>query len=143
MAHVIRLLRFFVVFALPALVFAVLFSSACSRQMQLTPREPKSFRLVEASHYGEELAGQKTANGEIFNPELLTAAHKELPFGTIVQVGNPRTRKSVRVRINDRGPFVGDREIDLSTAAARAIGFSGVGKLHIRVLPAEKKSLKK
>ncbi|MDD2943519.1 MAG: septal ring lytic transglycosylase RlpA family protein [bacterium] len=118
-------------------LFVIASSSGCSRPMKVVPQEFYSFRLVEASHYGIELAGRKTANGEVFNPSLLTAAHKELPFGTIVQVGNPRTKKSVRVRINDRGPYVGNREIDLSTAAANAIGFSGVGKLHIRVLKTE------
>jgi rare lipoprotein A len=71
-------------------------------------------------------AGEKTANGERANPGGLTAAHKTLPFGTRVRVVNKRNGKSVVVRINDRGPFVRGRIIDLTPAGARAIGFSGI-----------------
>ena len=70
--------------------------------------------------------GEKTANGERANPAGLTAAHKTLPFGTKVRVVNQRNGKSVVVRINDRGPFVRGRVIDLTPAGARAIGFSGL-----------------
>ena len=92
--------------------------------------------VVEASYYGDEFAGRPTASGEIFDPELLTAAHKTLPLGTIVQVTEALSGKSVTVRINDRGPFHGDRAIDLSEAAARQIGMlaSGTGKVALRVL---------
>lgn len=92
--------------------------------------------VVEASYYGDEFAGRPTASGEIFDPELLTAAHKTLPLGTIVQVTEALSGKSVTVRINDRGPFHGDRAIDLSEAAARRIGMlaSGTGKVALRVL---------
>jgi rare lipoprotein A len=75
-----------------------------------------------ASWYGEEFAGRTTANGEIFDPLLLTAAHRTLPFGTVLDVKNPKTNQMVRVRINDRGPYVGGRMIDLSYAAAKQIG---------------------
>jgi len=71
-------------------------------------------------------AGEKTANGERANPGGLTAAHKTLPFGTRVRVVNKRNGKSVVVRINDRGPFVRGRIIDLTPAGARATGFSGI-----------------
>lgn len=71
-------------------------------------------------------SGEKTANGERANPGGLTAAHKTLPFGTRVRVVNKRNGKSVVVRINDRGPFVRGRIIDLTPAGARAIGFSGI-----------------
>src|SRR5437763_16987874 len=71
-----------------------------------------------ASWYGQEFAGRTTANGEIFDPLLLTAAHRTLPFGTVVDVKNSKSGQMVRVRINDRGPFVGNRMIDLSYAAA-------------------------
>ena len=77
-----------------------------------------------ASVYG--YAGEKTANGEIAKPSGFTAAHKTLPFGTKVRVTNKRNGKSVVVRINDRGPFIRGRVIDLTPAAARAIGFSGL-----------------
>ena len=74
-----------------------------------------------ASWYGQEFAGRTTANGEIFDPMLFTAAHRTLPFGTIIDVINPKAGKTVRVRINDRGPYVGNRLIDLSYAAAKMI----------------------
>ena len=77
-----------------------------------------------ASVYGYD--GQKTANGERANPAGYTAAHRTLPFGTKVRVTNKRNGKSVVVRINDRGPFIRGRVIDLTPAGARAIGFSGL-----------------
>jgi peptidoglycan lytic transglycosylase len=77
---------------------------------------------VQATWYGNELRGHRTASGEMFNPNGLTAAHKTLPFGTCLVVGNPRTGKSVAVRVNDRGPFTKGRALDLSAGAARAIG---------------------
>jgi rare lipoprotein A len=76
---------------------------------------------VAASWYGDELRGNRTASGEKFNPDGLTAAHKTLPFGTCLVVGNPRNGKSVNVRVNDRGPFAKDRVLDLAAGAARAI----------------------
>lgn len=77
-----------------------------------------------------------TANGEPFNPDGLTAAHRTLPFGTRVQVTNLANDRSVTVRINDRGPFIGGRGIDLSRGAARAIGCisSGTCRVQMRVL---------
>jgi rare lipoprotein A len=75
-----------------------------------------------ASWYGPGFHGQTTANGERFDQDEFTAAHQTLPFGTKVLVKNPRTGKQVVVRINDRGPFVGGRIIDLSKAAAKALG---------------------
>jgi rare lipoprotein A len=82
-----------------------------------------------ASHYGvgDGYGGRRTASGERMNPQAMTAAHRSLPFGTRVHVTGPRG--SVVVRINDRGPFVKGRCIDLSTAAARAIGIPGVGRV--------------
>lgn len=82
---------------------------------------------VEASYYGDGFAGKLTANGEIFDPAQMTAAHRTLPFGTIVLVTDAATGQSVEVRINDRGPFHGNREIDLSEGAAREIGMIGAG----------------
>ncbi|MEM8717607.1 MAG: septal ring lytic transglycosylase RlpA family protein [Cyanobacteria bacterium P01_A01_bin.3] len=89
-----------------------------------------------ASWYGPGFAGRLSANGEVFNPEHMTAAHKYLPFNTMVEVISLTTGQSVVVRINDRGPFVGERIIDLSAAAARSIGLmqSGVGPVEIRIL---------
>ncbi len=88
---------------------------------------------VMATWYGFELAGNRTANGEIFNPNGLTAAHKTLPFGTRVRVTNPRTGRSVIVRINDR---LGDPriEIDLALGAARAIGMTETTMVRMEIL---------
>lgn len=80
-----------------------------------------------ASYYGKKFAGRRTASGERFNPQHLTAAHKTLPFGTKVLVTNPRSGKSVTVRINDRGPYAHGRSIDLSRAAAEQIGLVARG----------------
>jgi rare lipoprotein A len=79
-------------------------------------------KTVRATWYGNELAGNRTANGERFNPNGLTAAHRTLPFGTCLLVGNPKTGKKVKVRVNDRGPFTKGNSLDLSAGAARAIG---------------------
>lgn len=84
-----------------------------------------------ASWYGPGFHGWKTASGERFNTGALTAAHKTLPFGTRVRVVNVRTGRSVVVRINDRGPFIRGRVIDLSKAAARAIGMDGVAPVRL------------
>ena len=82
-----------------------------------------------ASFYGEEWNGRKTANGEIFNTYKLTAAHKSLPFGTKVKVVNKTNGKSVVVRINDRGPFVKGRTLDLSKKAFQSIASINKGVL--------------
>ena len=87
-----------------------------------------------ATYYGEEFAGHRTASGERFNPGAMTAAHRTLPFGTRVRVTNSHTGRSVIVRINDRGPFVKGRSIDLSSGAARAIGMGSTGNVRIEVL---------
>jgi rare lipoprotein A len=79
-------------------------------------------QTVRATWYGNELAGNRTASGERFNPNGFTAAHRSLPFGTCLRVGNPKTGRSVSVRINDRGPFTKGVSLDLSHGAARAIG---------------------
>lgn len=99
------------------------------------PAKPQS-ETVEASYYGDEFAGRPTANGEIFNPGLLTAAHKTLPFGSLVKVSDAVSGRSVVVRINDRGPFHGNRAIDLSEAAARKIGMqaAGTGRVNLDVV---------
>lgn len=89
-----------------------------------------------ASWYGPGFHGRRTANGERFNQNALTAAHRTLPFGTKVKVTNLRNGQSVVVRINDRGPFTGGRVIDLSAGAAKIIGIksSGVGNVALDIL---------
>jgi rare lipoprotein A len=79
-------------------------------------------------------SGERTANGEYAHAGRLTAAHRSLPFGTLVRVTHKRTGRSVVVRINDRGPFVGGRIIDLTPAAARAIGFNGLAPVEVTVI---------
>jgi rare lipoprotein A len=79
-------------------------------------------------------SGHHTASGEAMAPGALTAAHRTLPFGTMVRVTNNRTGRSVVVRINDRGPFVAGRVIDLSPAAAQVLGFSGLTQVTLDVV---------
>lgn len=94
--------------------------------------------IFNASYYGHQdgFDGKKTTSGEIFNKNDLTAAHKTLPFGTILKVTYPVTGKSVTVRINDRGPFVPGRDIDLSYGAAKQLGLAvdGVGKVKVTII---------
>ncbi|MFN6571466.1 hypothetical protein A6770_31625 [Nostoc minutum NIES-26] len=89
-----------------------------------------------ASFYGYDGSGSQTASGERFNPEAMTAAHRSLPLGTKVRVTNTRNGRSVVLRINDRGPYIRGRIIDVSAGAARILGMvsSGVAPVHIEVL---------
>ena len=87
----------------------------------------------KASWYGSE-SGNRTANGEHFNPNGITAAHRKLPFGTKVKVTHLKTNKSIVVRINDRGPFVGGRIIDLSKGAARMLGMTGTDTVKLEAI---------
>jgi rare lipoprotein A len=92
-------------------------------------------RVVRASWYGGgERLSSRTASGEHFNSGGLTAAHRSLPFGTHVQVTNVATGRAVVVRINDRGPFVGGRSLDLARGAAQAIGLHATGAVRMVVL---------
>ena len=94
------------------------------RWVQWRPRRSLTLLIQHgvASWYGERFQNKRTANGERFNMNALTAAHPTLPFGTKLCAHSPATGKSVIVRINDRGPFVKDRIIDFSKAAAQALG---------------------
>ena len=86
-----------------------------------------------ASWYGPGFHGKRTANGERYNMNKISAAHKTLPFGTIVRVTNLDNGKSVEARINDRGPFVKNRVIDLSKGAAKKIDMIGAGVVPVRL----------
>ncbi|MFQ5988705.1 MAG: septal ring lytic transglycosylase RlpA family protein [Candidatus Methylomirabilales bacterium] len=88
-----------------------------------------------ASWYGPKFHGRRTASGEVFNMHQLTAAHRTLPLGTWVQVTHLENGRSIRVRINDRGPFVEGRIIDLSYAAARSLGMVKQGVAWVSVWP--------
>ena len=89
----------------------------------------------KASYYADRFMGRKTASGELYHPDSLTAAHKTLKFGTIVNVRNVRNGKSVIVRINDRGPFVEGRIIDLSGRAMRALNGIDKGVIDVKIEP--------
>jgi len=86
-----------------------------------------------ASWYGKDFHGRPTSSGEIYNMFGLSAAHQTLPFGTQLRVTNLETRRSVRVRVNDRGPFVGNRILDLSYGAAKALGIVGEGTAEVEI----------
>lgn len=86
-----------------------------------------------ASYYGKGFHGKKTANGEVFDMNDLTAAHKTLPFGTTLRVTNLDNNRTVEVRINDRGPFVKNRIIDLSYGAAKRIDMIGTGTARVKL----------
>jgi len=97
-----------------------------------------STALAASAHAQSGIAsvysGERTANGEYAHAGRLTAAHRSLPFGTLVRVTHKHSGRSVVVRINDRGPFVGGRIIDLTPAAARAIGFNGLAPVTVTVV---------
>ena len=88
---------------------------------------------MKASWYGPKFHGKVTANGEIYDQMALTAAHKSLKFGTLLKVTNPKNGKSVIVRINDRGPYIGDRELDLSKGAATKLGLIERGVARVKI----------
>lgn len=91
-------------------------------------------KVGTASYYADKFHGRMTANGETYNMYDYTAAHKTLPFGSVVRVTNTKTNKSVLLKINDRGPYVGDRIIDLSVTAAKEIGSLGLSTVKIETV---------
>lgn len=105
------------------------------------PTKPIKTWVGNASWYGPGFNGRKTANGEIFSTEALTAAHPNLPFGSLVRVVNPRTGAFELVRINDRGPYQEGREIDVSYRVARKIGLihRGVSQVRLELLQVPEK----
>jgi len=112
-----------------ALIVVTLAAGACAP----TRREPRGVWTGAASWYGEAHHGKKTASGEPFDMHALTAAHRTLPLGTRVRVTNLANGRAVEVRINDRGPSVADRIIDLSYGAARALDAVGAGVFRVRI----------
>lgn len=117
-----------------ALCVALLFGCATATLANEQGQPPWAAELEGyASWYGGKFQGRMTANGEIFDTNKLTAAHKTLPFNTLVEVTHSGNGRSVVVRINDRGPFIEGRVIDLSRAAADAIGMTGEGIAHVRL----------
>ncbi|MCC6342233.1 MAG: septal ring lytic transglycosylase RlpA family protein [Bryobacterales bacterium] len=121
--------------AIAAAALAI-FSQACARRPQArVPAPPRIGTTSEgiASWYGDPYHGRRAANGETYDMDQLTAAHRTWPFDTIVRVTNLSNQLSVNVRITDRGPFVDGRVIDLSRAAAREIGMIGPGTVKVRL----------
>lgn len=101
--------------------------------MVLASCSPKISEQGKASYYADMFRGRKTASGEIFRQHKRTAAHRSLPFGTVVKVKNLRNGRTVKVRINDRGPFVDGRVIDLSKKAARRLGMLQDGVIPVEL----------
>lgn len=97
------------------------------------PEKPIFSQTGAASWYGNDHQGKKTADGERYDMHAMTAAHRDLPFQTVARVTSEDTRQTIKVRINDRGPNVQDRIIDLSSAAASALGIRGNGVVTVRV----------
>jgi rare lipoprotein A len=118
------------------LIPALLFLAACARTVTVTPPSPPISGTEEtgaASWYGHPYHGRRTASGEVYDMNDLTAAHRSLPLGTRLMVTNLDTGQAVEVRVNDRGPLVEERILDLSYAAARAIGADRVGVIPVRL----------
>ncbi len=149
-----------ILYALPAALCSCLLLLACSGISPYYPPSeppppapkgyPKPYRVMgtwyqpianarnfeqqgKASWYGEKFHGRKTSNGEIYDMYAMTAAHKTLPLGTYVRVNNLQNGRHVDVRVNDRGPFVQGRIIDLSYTAAEQIGLVGPGTAQVRI----------
>jgi len=108
--------------------------SAFILMIGLTDAAQASHRAGGMSGIASVYSGGRTANGERASAGGLTAAHRSLPFGTLVKVTNRHSQRSVVVRVNDRGPFVRGRVIDLTPAAAHAIGFSGLAPVTLSVV---------
>lgn len=115
------------------LLLTILLLSSCGSK-KTTVKNGTVFQTGEASWYGPGFHGNQTANGERYNQNALTAAHRTLPFNSIVRVISLENNKYVDVRINDRGPFVGDRIIDLSRAAASRIDMIQSGTANVRLI---------
>ena len=115
------------------LIILLMAGTSCSRKITETGK---------ASYYADSFDGKRTASGETFRQRQLTAAHRTLPFGTRVTVVNISNGKSVKVRINDRGPFVPGRIIDLSHKAAAKLGMVNTGVANVEVKYKQKKKKK-
>ena len=112
------------------LFFISIFATSCGRNV---------IESGKATYYADKFEGRKTANGEIFDQSKNTAAHKTLPFGTKVTIKNLKNGKTVKVRINDRGPFVTGRIIDLSKSAAQTIAMVNDGVVSVQIKYKRKK----
>ena len=121
-------------------------TAACGKKpIEVASERPQFVQTGVASWYGSGFEGGKTASGERFDPNDMTAAHRTLPFGTMVRVTNLRNNRSIDVRIINRGPFIKGRIIDLSPSAAKQlrIGKSGIVRVRIEASPARKKRMRR
>ena len=130
-----------------AAIFVLLLLAACAHGTRRSESEaggeprasagpsPEGTPLAEgmASYYGDAFRGRRTASGEAFDPDALTAAHRTLAFGTCLRVENPANGRAVRVRVNDRGPYAHGRILDLSERAARALDLLRQGVALVRL----------
>ena len=120
---------------------------ASSSKLNTSARKPLAVWECTSSWYGDDFDGQRTANGETYDMYAATAAHPTLPLGSIVRVVNPRNHRSQVVRINDRGPYVEGRELDVSYEVARRLGFDqhGVAKVRLELLevPARQRTMER
>jgi len=118
-----------------------------SKLRSAAARKPLAVWECTSSWYGDDFDGQPTANGETYDMYAATAAHPTLPLGSIVRVVNPRNHRSQVVRINDRGPYVEGRELDVSYEVARRLGFDqhGVAKVRLELLevPARQRTMER
>ncbi|HMK35869.1 MAG TPA: septal ring lytic transglycosylase RlpA family protein [Desulfomonilaceae bacterium] len=138
--------------SIPLVCAVLLMATGCATSVQHAKKDcPKSYTVLGktyyplkkaktghfqdgvASWYGPGFHGKKTATGEVYDMHLLTAAHNTLPLHSVVKVTNLLNKKEVVVRINDRGPFVGERVVDLSLASAKEIGMVGPGTVPVRL----------
>jgi rare lipoprotein A len=110
-------------------IFTLIFSCLCLIGYS------QSVEIGMASYYSDKFEGKKTASGELYKSSKMTAAHPTLPFGTLVKVTNLSNNKSVNVTVNDRGPFVKDRIIDLSKSAAVKLDYIDQGVAKVKVEP--------
>jgi peptidoglycan lytic transglycosylase len=118
----------------PGLVLGALVLTGCARHPPPVPEGPRNgVEIGTASWYGPDFHGRPTSSREIYNMNDMTAAHPTLPFGTYVLVTNLDNQRTAVVRVNDRGPFVGGRIIDLSYAAARVLDMVGPGTARVRL----------
>ena len=122
------------------LLVLLIFLSAGCRKKRIPIRTPEGQLGITqqelngyASWYGDPFHGRRTSNGEVYDMHRLTAAHKTLPFNTVVKVNNLDNGKSVQVRINDRGPYVDGRILDCSFGAAKKLGFVGEGTAPVKI----------
>jgi rare lipoprotein A len=143
MAHRLSVRRARQVAAWLALAVGTVGCSLVGPAAEPTPGGPSTGWTQQgiASWYGNPFHGRRTASGETYDMDAMTAAHRTLPFGTVLQVVNLDNGRAVRVRVNDRGPYVDGRVIDLSRGAARELDMVGPGtaRVHVTVIePAER-----